>query len=480
MDPLLLKVRRAAGGEGGFALVTALLSVIVASLLGILVMDLSVHATRSSAYDRSRTQAVHAAEAGLDATMSMFASTSTGSLPCRLTGSLNATPVATWSVAITYYPSYPLVGTAMSCGVNGYLPSATAPGGAELVATGSVSGWPTGTVERQMQMEVSLSAVHGTFNKAIFSNGSPIITSNITVYGENGNDADFITNSNWSCQNSLTVYGSIYVQGTAAMSNTCRTAVDLWANGNVTMSSSARVDHDLKSSTGSVTMSQSSSVGNNVTVGTTCTGCTTGTGGRVGGTVTTGNVQPAPPSTPFPTVAFDSAAWVADGWAVTDYTSCASALAWLTDSAHASQKQVLHITGGCTLSISQNTTITRNADLAIFTDGEITTNNNTNFVSGDNNWHSLYLIVESAASCAGTDGRITMSNQTSFQKLYFFIFSPCYSTFANNNSSARGQIYGQVVAVSNNLTYTFHAMLVPGAGDISGYKAGTKFVREIN
>jgi hypothetical protein len=403
----------------------------------------------------------------------------TSSLPCSMSGTLNATPVATWSVDITYYASYPLVGSALTC-VNGYLSGSVAPGGAALYSTGSVAGWPTGTVERNMEMQVSLQVVYGEFNKAIFSNRSPVITSNITVYGENGNDADMISNGDWSCQNSLTVYGTIYVQGSATMANTCRTAVDLWANGNITMSSQSRIDHDAKSSTGSLTMSQSSSVGNNVTVGTTCTGCTTGSSGRVAGSVTTGNVQPAPPTTVFPTMTFDAAAWTSEGWNIEYFTNCTTARDWLTNASHNSSKTVLRITGGCTLSIAQNTTITRTADVAIFTDGEITTNNNTNFVTGDAAWHSLFLIVETAASCLGTDGRISMSNQTSFQQLYFFVFSPCYSTFANNNSTARGQIYGDVVSVTNNLTYTFHAMLVPGAGDVSGYKAGTAFVREVD
>jgi len=479
MSTLLSRARVARRGEGGFAMVTVLLSITVMALLGTVVTQLSMHTTERSVHDRARTQAVHAAEAGLDAMLVGFESATTSTLPCNLNGTLSGDQPATWSVAITYYASYPLVGSPMTCGTNGYLGGTTSPRGAQLVSTGSVATNGTVAVERHMQMQVQLTPVHGAFNKAIFSDSAPVINNSVTIYGENGNDADFLTNANWTCSQSLMIYGSIYVQGTANLQNSCRSAVDLWARDSITMSSTSRIDHDVKSSTGSLTMTQSSSVGNNAVVATTCSGCTTGSSGRVRGSVTTGHVQSAPPTPVFPDMAFDAAAWTSAGWTIRYFTDCTTARTWLTTAANSATKAVLRITGGCTLSISQNTTITRTAGLAIFTDGEIETANNTLIKSGDGTWHDLYLIVESAASCAGTDGRITMSNQTSFDRMYFFVYSPCRSTFGQNNSTARGQIYGEVVAAANNLTFTFHPMLVPGAGDVTGYTAGTAFVREI-
>lgn len=468
--------------ERGFAMVTTVLAIVVASILGAVIMQLSFHTTQASAFDRSRTQAVHAAEAGLDVVLETFQTTTTGSLPCTVTGTMTAEPVATWSVDIDYYEDYPLLdGEEIAC-VGGYVPATAEPGGARLLGTGSVVGWPTGTVERFMEMNVALTPILGQFNKAIFSDQAPAISNNVTIYGENGNDADVYTNGSWNCTNALMVYGSIYAQGSASMTNTCRTAVDLWANGAVTMSSQARVDHDLKSSTGGLTLSQSAAVGNNVTVGGTCTNCVTGSvvGANVGGTVTTGNVQGPPPITVFPEIVFDAAEWQDDGFTVLAYTDCTSARSWLTNSANAAVKAVIRITGGCTLDIANNTTINRTEDLAIFTDGEIFMNNRSTWQSGDGDWHDLFLIVETGASCTGTSGQISMSNLTSFDKLYFFVYSPCRSTFAQNNTTSRGQIYGEVVAGSNQLSFTFHAMLVPGAGEITGYTAGTAFIREID
>jgi hypothetical protein len=223
-------------------------------------------------------------------------------------------------------------------------------------------------------------------------------------------------------------------------------------------------------------------VGNNATVGTTCNNCS----GKVVGTVTTGNVQPAPPTTTFPEVNWDEQAWIDEGWTVANRT-CTSAADGTTlanlikdPSTTFSDKTVIHITGGCSLTITNNSTITRSNDLAIFTDGEIITQNLTTWTSSSSDWHDLYLIVGTGSSCAGTDGRITMSNQTAFTRLYFFVYSPCQSTFAQNNSTARGQIYGQVVAASNALTFTFHAMLVPGSGSITGYEGNVVFKREVD
>jgi hypothetical protein len=327
-----------------------------------------------------------------------------------------------------------------------------------------------------MQSELSLEPIYGTFGKAIFSDQTPGIANRLTVYGEDGNDADVLTNVNFNCTNSLTVYGSIYIQGTATLSNSCRTTQDLWANGNISMSNTARADHDIKSSTGNLTMGNSSSAGNNIQVAGTCTGCT----GRYGGTLTTGYTQGPPPAETFPTISFDTVAWTDEGYQVLDYTDCTAAKSWITDATHKAIKAVVHITGGCTLTFANNTTVTRTADLAIFTDGEIVTTNNTSFISGDTAWHDLDLIVGAGSTCAGNQGYISLSNLTTFTKMYFFVYSPCSSTFANNNSTGRGQVYGKTVTLANNLTFTFHAMRIPGAGTITGFDAKVQFVREVN
>jgi Tfp pilus assembly protein PilX len=475
MGALRNRIAGRVGDERGMAMITALMAVLVASMLGAVVMDLSVHTSQASAYDRARTQSVHAAEAGLDQAMAHFAAVSIDTLPCNISGTLNATPVATFSVDLTYYAAYPLTGTALPCS-GGYLSSTTVPHGVALESTGTVTGWQDGTVERHMQSELSLEPVYGTFDKAIFSDQTPGIANRLTVYGEDGNDADVLTNGDFNCTNSLTVYGSVYAQGTASLSNSCRTTQDLWANGAISMANSARADHDIKSSTGSLTMGGSSYAGNNIQVAGSCTGCS----GRFGGTLTTGYSQGPPPSETFPEITFDESAWTDEGYTILNYTDCTAARTWINDPSHKAIKAVVHITGGCPLTFANNTTVTRTADLAVVTDGEISTKNNTSFVSGDSGWHSLYLIVESGSSCTGDQGYVSTSNLTQFTKIYFFVYSPCASTFANNNSTGRGQVYGKTVTLANNLTFTFHAMLVPGNGTITSFDSKVQFVREVN
>ena len=92
----------------------------------------------------------------------------------------------------------------------------------------------------------------------------------------------------------------------------------------------------------------------------------------------------------------------------------------------------------------------------------------------------MYLIVGSGSTCTAGQGYVSMSNLTQFTKIYFFVYSPCTATFANNNSTGRGQVYGKTVTLSNNLTFTFHAMLVPGAGTITSFDSKVQFVREVN
>src|SRR5206468_12883172 len=101
---------------------------------------------------------------------------------------------------------------------------------------------------------------------------------------------------------------------------------------------------------------------------------------------------------------------------------------WLTSSSNTNSKTVVRITGGCTLTLS-NDTVTRTNDLAIFTDGPISTSSNTLFTSGDGAFHDLFLIVQSGITCAGTTsgspGTIFMASSTSFSTLHFFVYAPC-------------------------------------------------------
>ncbi|HMC70444.1 MAG TPA: hypothetical protein VKJ07_14915, partial [Mycobacteriales bacterium] len=265
-------------GEQGFAMVTALLTVVVAALLGAVAFSLAVHNESASAYDRARVQAVHGAEAGVDATIASLSVSAASTLPCSASGSTTSTPHATWNVTIAYYATYPPSGTAMTC-----LPVGGVIGGAPAAAVMNSSGTVPvtgGSVRRTIQSQVRLTAVYGLFNKAIFSNSSPNLVNQLSLYGHNGNDADFYTNGSWACPNQTTVNGTVIAQGTIDISNSCAISQDAWANGAITMANTATVNNNVTSSTSSLSMINNSRVNKAVRVGTTCSGCTTGAAGR--------------------------------------------------------------------------------------------------------------------------------------------------------------------------------------------------------
>src|SRR5437763_2444961 len=117
---------------------------------------------------------------------------------------------------------------------------------------------PTG--KRTMQAEVRLSPTYASLSQAIFSNSTPSIANNTVINGHQGNDANIYTNANFVCNNSVTDHGSVYAQGTGALSQTCHVGGDFWANGTISMSNSALVDGNARSSNGSITLNNSAVV----------------------------------------------------------------------------------------------------------------------------------------------------------------------------------------------------------------------------
>lgn len=483
MKPRVHTWLRRTSAEDGVALITALLVTVVASVLGVTAVQLAVHNDSASASDRARAQAIHAAEAGLEVSLQRVQTSSTSSLPCAMTGTLNARGGASWTTALTYYDAYPMTAAnVIPCtSVGGTLAGDTPAFAVRVVSTGAVP--VTGrSVERVMETQAQLTPRRGLFDKALFSIESPDIKNNLTIWGQVGNDANFFTSGDWHCKNTFRIEGSLYVQGTLQMDNSCSVAVDAWATDNISMYNSARIDHDAISSVGSLLISTTGgglAVGNDVVVGTTCTGCA----GKVGGSVTQNKVQGPPPTAEFPDITFtalDRQNWIDEGWGIEDFTSCDAARDWITqDSTHNSLKRVIRITGGCTLTFANNTTVTRTADLAIITDGSITTQNLTRFRSGDGLWHDLQFIVETAAETTCPTGDISFSNNTSFQQLRFFVYSPCTVRMANGDSNARGQVYARTVGISNQINYTYSPTKIPGSGDVFGHEVYAYLLREI-
>ncbi len=374
--------------ESGIAMVTAILVSAVILTLSITAASLAVHNTDQSGVDRQRTQVVATAEAGINVAFSTLQTTPTAQLPCSLSANSTAAPAQQYAVTIQYYDAS---GNPMTCLNPGV---AFAPAKAVITSTGNslpVAVRPN--AKRTMQSEVGLRPVYGGFDQAIFSDTSPSTSNNLTVNGDVSDDADVYTNGSWSCNNSFTAHGQMIAQGSVTMTNSCQVTKDIWANGSVSMSNSALAGHNVTSSTSSITLDNSSQIVNNATAGTTISGS------NIGGTKTPNHPQAAPPSLTLPTVSWVPSAWTSQTppWTVNDNQTCSAVGAVTT----VSTNTVYHISPTCSLTYSNNTTITLNADMAIVTSGSIGFSNKTTWQSGDGNVHTLYMLVPTGSACPG-------------------------------------------------------------------------------
>src|SRR5689334_6605250 len=99
--------------EGGLAMVTAILVTAIVFSLGGVAIELSVHNSAGSSLDRKRTQAIDAAEAGLDSFMSYLTTTPNTSLSCPAGSSpiassdMPTTPPAHYDVYVTFFNEWP-------------------------------------------------------------------------------------------------------------------------------------------------------------------------------------------------------------------------------------------------------------------------------------------------------------------------------------------------------------------------------------
>ncbi|MGH9284558.1 MAG: hypothetical protein ACRD0M_02625, partial [Acidimicrobiales bacterium] len=208
--------------ERGIAMVTAILTSAVVLVLSMVAISLARHSTESTGFDRRRTQAVHAAEAGVNRAMGLIQSSEPAALPCAIgPEALSSEPPVSYTVAITYYTAYPpSAGVELPCPL---APSAR-PAAAHLSATSqtATAGSPSRTVEAQ----VRLSPIIGSLRSTIFAESGLAVANRLIVSGNTGPDGDVYTNGDFACANNTTIEGSAVAQGAAALSQSCTVLVD--------------------------------------------------------------------------------------------------------------------------------------------------------------------------------------------------------------------------------------------------------------
>ena len=449
--------------DSGMAMITALLVSFVVLILALTAVQITDHVLSGVRLDRKRVFAFHAAEAGLDRALLVVQTTSFASLPCAapLTGSLVTEPgTASYSVRFTYYSAFPPSGSPLAC------PLTSAAGGVLISSTGDTSDRVGGS--RRLELAAKLTpAAGGGFTRAIFSDASIDFDNSLVLGGNIGNDAVLYTNGNYNCDNSQTLNGYVFAQGSANMSNSCRVLVDVWARNAVTLQNSINVGRDVMSSTSSVTFTNSITVGRNVVAGTTVS---LGNSPTIGGQVIQNNVQPSPPQETFPAMPYEESAWTSAGYDIREYgTNCDGAVTALDTQAQNWTLPTVVRISGCTLTFSNSIQVDMRNNIAIVNDGEafdlvnsITFRRASNGVADP----KLYLIVPTGSSCAApSPADITLRNSISFvSPVLTFLYSPCLISLGNSGQML-GQVYGGRVLIRNSVNIAYRPMgVVPGVG----------------
>jgi hypothetical protein len=325
-----------------------------------------------------------------------------------------------------------------------------------------------------MQTEVRLVPNYPQTAFGVFSDTGLNFQNKLTMNGNVGNDANAYTNGNFTMANNTVIAGSVFAQGTSSVTNGVVKG-DVWSNGNNSLHSVA-VFGTVTSSVGNVTADNNTHVYRDARAGGTIT--TDGASTIDGVRSEHANLGP-PPQLAFPHVLYNPTAWQNAGYTIRpDYTDCASAKAAIIAGGTPGQSLVFHIPATCTLTFSNNDSVTVRGNLAIITDGGFRTQNKVTFQGTAP--YKLYVIGvwREGLNCPTGSYDLTFSNQTAINSLSLFAYSPCTLNYGNNNASgSAGQLIGRTVNITNQLIFNYRPVLLPDT--VVGFGVEMAYLREV-
>jgi hypothetical protein len=279
----------------------------------------------------------------------------------------------------------------------------------------------------------------------------------------------------------MTLSGNIYVpNGTAQIENTSTVKGNVWANGNITLQNSATIQGDALSSNGNI-----GGVGT-INDDATAAGTVTTTNLTIGGIVTQGVTMPAVPTQAFPQVTSSTAAWIASGYTLVDYsanvgaTKCAKARDWIKNTWPSSgiTNALIRIDVTCTFTNNNNDVFSIKGNLGILSDGGFNLTQQSNWNGTTGSIKAIHFIsVYSAAACTGTKD-ITVSNNTNFNSFTNVSFyTPCAASM-NNTNAFSGQVLSKDITIGNNFKMGYKPVLVPGITGVTGFKQDISYIHE--
>jgi len=474
MNPILRLCRRG-HDDSGIAMVTAVLVTAIVFTLTIGSFELAIHNTTGSAYDRDRTQAIHAANAGIDQMVAYFKS-ATGAQVC-------SPPSAASSGQLTNASGSTIAGftvkTTVTGGVCPYSPTQV-----QIASTGYATA-AAGVVRSTREMEALVNVKSSVFDHAMFHGSSTqtLVLGNKT----DGNlflDADVYSNADVQASNNITISGDLTSQRTVSLSGSAIVKGTVWAAGSVQMANSAFVASNVVASTktvpvcttcvpttdpypGQIRMSNNSRIAGNARAAGAITAAT------IDGTQTANSPSSPPPMEALPTFTWNAALnWPAP---VNQFNACNGAngfTTWFTSNISALLGASRISATNCTFAPANNAVMTLTGNLAVINYSDINFNQQTT-------WHcsvqvcNLWLI--------STNGNISFGQNTNFDSnVHVFLYTPNTATVANQNSWY-GQVYAGVINATNQFTLEYVNAFPPGfsSSTNTGYGVDTVYIREI-
>ncbi len=492
----MIKLRNAARGDSGVALVMAMGIALIGMTVAIIVVTAVVMASNDSGRDRVRTVEVHSAEAAIDATM---AELQTG-VPCTPSFSPasygSGVTKTTVTVDIEYYDD----DGAVTC--TGTTASST-PTRAVITATSTADKTQVGIQPvRKVQSEVLLTPITNPgANAAIFSAAGFDPKSNFEVEpAVTGESADvWIDTGSWECKGNSgsgggkRTVGSVFVPaGSLTIDLACEIQGDVWVQNDLTVTSNA-YDAPITGTSGNVTVrSGTFSLAKAIEIpGAAKLGGAAPSGLTAVGGITDNLGAAAIPtlsSVGLPQIQWDTSAqnvWVNEGFTINSAATFATYLktgwgksgtvnacsSW-NDSGTVTLpagKNVYDLTSCSSIDAKKIVLALKGDTALIMNDLDIT--NQFQVSSSDGDPHQFWIILPYSTLAAGK-GNID-SNSTSFEivsPITSFIYAPG-TIDLNPHGDYRGQIYGGVVAPKNKFTMDYSFVGVPGVDLAEGTSA---------
>ena len=457
-------------GEEGVAIITALLTSTIVVILGTTVVQLAIHNSEGSAYDRRNVQSIAAAESGIDYYFSWLTATGGQQPPCSVTRPMVGSP-GSFTVTPVFYDE---LDVPMQC------PPPSDPAAVLLNSVGSSSGSSTRTMQAYAKLTTSTG---GSFDNAgaVFGEDDVLFNSNATLGGNNFADADIYTNGDVYMDSNAIIYGKLYAQGTLTMKSNVEVKKDVWTKGSISMDSNSIIRGSATASgppTASITLQSDAHIYG---------------GAKASGSITGGTVDvyrspnqsglQVPPSRTYPAFTFVAANWTAAGYTnqqtFTGASACSSAESYIKNSWTSGPLLVRIAASGSTCQLTLDDDLYNIwGNLAIISDGQVNFDSNALFSLAAGTSADVFLM----AGLSGTDPcDISMdSNSRIGPGLVTLLYVPssCTVEFNSNASITEGQVIGGSVNFNGNAQFAYERLTVPGTG-AGGFKQDVVYKREI-